>query len=863
MLGAGAAIVAGFAVATKAAISWESAFAGVRKTVEETTNTSFADLEAGLRTLARSLPATHEEIAAVASAAGQLGVSADDVVAFTRTMINLGEATNLTSEEAASALARLSNIMGTSTADVDRFGAALVDLGNNSATTEAEIVDMALRIAGAGATIGLTEGEVLGFAAALSSVGIEAAAGGTAISRVFVTIEQAVRAGGDDLAEFARIAGMSAGDFARAYGEDAGGAISAFIAGLGDVQASGEDVFATLNDLELGEIRVRDALLRASSAGDLLADSLGRGNDAWAENSALVAEAAARYETTEAQIAIARNALSDVAITMGQELLPIVGDMARDVSALIGLFQDLPEPVQDSLTKIGLAVAAVGLLGGAALIATPRLAAMNATLAASGPAGAAAAGFFSRVTTLLRGPWGIALAAAGALIGGITQNVADMRQASRDAADAISADAGTIGATTQQYIATTLAQRDMIEAAEQLGVSLEDTVIPAILGNEAAQQRLNRAIEEALNPQELQDNYVMAATESMWEQADAAQNLQVGVDRLRGDIESGLGAYRDNADVAEAVAESMGTLEQAAVDVGEVISDLQARIRDLTTDTFSVEAAQDSFTSSLADFEEQVRANIEAEEDGARSLEGNTEAALANREALRDLVAEGGNVIATMLEQGATTDEIADATDSLRQRIEDTAGELGLSREETERYTESLDELPREIVQEFLANGLTEALNTLARLEEVSGRVDGRTITLNVRDSVRLSTTGGSLVAQADGGIWQGGRLTQAANGLIRDPMIAPAGANILWAEPETGGESYIPHAPSKRARALELWAETGAILGVGAPTGGGGGLVQANLVVDGRQLASVLIDPLSGEVAQQTRQSGGRAPWE
>src|SRR5690554_5377486 len=81
----GAAIVGGLSLAAKAAIDWESAWAGVVKTVDGS-DEQLARLESELRELARTLPFAHAEVAAVAEAAGQLGVATDDVSSFTRVM---------------------------------------------------------------------------------------------------------------------------------------------------------------------------------------------------------------------------------------------------------------------------------------------------------------------------------------------------------------------------------------------------------------------------------------------------------------------------------------------------------------------------------------------------------------------------------------------------------------------------------------------------------------------------------------------------------------------------------------------------------------------------------------------------------
>ena len=101
-----------------------------------------------LRGLARVLPATHGEIAAVAEAAGQLGIQRENVAAFTKTMIDLGASTTLSAEEAATGLAQMMNVMQTAPEDVGRLGAALVALGNAGASTESEILNMASYITG-------------------------------------------------------------------------------------------------------------------------------------------------------------------------------------------------------------------------------------------------------------------------------------------------------------------------------------------------------------------------------------------------------------------------------------------------------------------------------------------------------------------------------------------------------------------------------------------------------------------------------------------------------------------------------------------------------------------------------------------
>lgn len=368
----GAGMLAGLGLAAKAAMSWESAWAGVRKTVDGSPE-EMASLEKELRGLATTLPATHEEIAGVAEAAGQLGIERENVAAFTKTMIDLGESTNLSAEEAATGLARFSNVMGTNQKDAFRLGSTLVGLGNNFATTESEILAMSMRLAGAGNQAGLTEGQVMGLAAGMSSVGIEAEAGGTAMSLTMKRIGKSVDEGGESLELFASTAGMSAQQFQAAWKNDASGALEAFVVGLDEAGQSGESVNGILTELGITGIREADALLRLSAAGALMGDSMRQGGEEFQKGTALLVEATKRYETTESKVKIAWNNIKDAAIDAGAVLLPVISGIADSAVGLAKAFGSLPDPVKGGIVAVAGITGGVLLLGGALLTAIPRL----------------------------------------------------------------------------------------------------------------------------------------------------------------------------------------------------------------------------------------------------------------------------------------------------------------------------------------------------------------------------------------------------------------------------------------------------------------------------------------------------------
>lgn len=374
-------IVAGVTAVTKAAMDWESSFAGVKKTNDEVVDSngnvvySYEDLEMGLRNLAKQLPSTHSEIAAVAETAGQLGIATQDVISFTKTMIDMGESTNLSAEDAATAIAKIANITGLTSAEYERFGSSVVALGNNFATTESDIVALATRLASAGTLAGLTETEILALSTAMSSVGIEAEAGGTAMTQTLTAIEKAVVAGGDSLKQFADLADMSSEQFVKTWQDKPIEAVQAFIKGLGELDGKGESATLMLDEMGLSGVRQSNMLKSLALASDTLTSAVDMSNEAWSQNTALSEEANKRYETVESQLGMLKNEVIDVAIEFGGPFLQALRDGLQAAKPFIQTIGDIakkfseanPETQQAIMKYIGLAAVlgpATKLMGG-------------------------------------------------------------------------------------------------------------------------------------------------------------------------------------------------------------------------------------------------------------------------------------------------------------------------------------------------------------------------------------------------------------------------------------------------------------------------------------------------------------------
>lgn len=348
---------AGIAAATKTAIEFEDAWTGVTKTVNATPQ-QFEKINAGLKNLAQTTSSTYQDIAHYAELAGQMGIPTDSIVGFTKTITELGDTTNLVGEEAAQSIAKFSNVMVSQSKKTNtyysRLGSTIVDLGNKFSTTEADIMNMATRLGVAGKMVGFNSNEVLGLSTALSSLGIEAAAGGSSVSKMLKTIDLSVSTGDKKLQKFAEVSGMTSSQFQKAWGEDAAGTFLKFVEGIG----KSADVTKTLDELGIKEVRQAQSMGALAQSSDVLASALNVSKNAWNDNTAMANEAEKRYATLKSQLSQTWEAIKQAGNELGQAFTPTLTDLLKIVKKAANAFSNLDEGTQQTIAKMLLLTAA-------------------------------------------------------------------------------------------------------------------------------------------------------------------------------------------------------------------------------------------------------------------------------------------------------------------------------------------------------------------------------------------------------------------------------------------------------------------------------------------------------------------------
>lgn len=182
------------------------------------------------------------------------------------------------------------------------------------------------------------------------------------MSKLLKKIQLAVELGGNDLKQFAKVAGLSVSDFKKAFEKDAVKALSMFIGGLNNTKRNGKSAIAILQDMDLTEVRLSNTILSLANASNVMNNAVDLGNKAWEDNTALANEANKRYGTLKSQITMAINKIKDLAITFGNKLMPTISKVIKSIEKLTEWVSNLSDEEVEFILKTGAVITVTGPL---------------------------------------------------------------------------------------------------------------------------------------------------------------------------------------------------------------------------------------------------------------------------------------------------------------------------------------------------------------------------------------------------------------------------------------------------------------------------------------------------------------------
>lgn len=477
-----------FTAAGKNFAEFEQGLVGVGKTTGLAGN-DLKDFGDEISKMSSAIPASITDLLQLAETAGQLGIhGSGDLLEFTRVMAEMGSATNLAGEEGAKSLARFANIMGLDVGqNIRQVGNAVVRLGNNFATSEGEIMEMAKRLSASGRLVGVTTPGVLALATAMSSVGINAEAGGTAMSTIMkkigdyavgnkgrieelnkklsetdYTIEDLydlIDMGGDGvndmlygvatkigmtkkelkstviaaaegekkLTRLAEVSGMSAEEFSAAWRKDPAMAIQAFMKGLDDLQKSGGEMSQVLDELGIKGIRETNAVKSLAQNHELLADAIMQSNDAYMYGNDLAEEAAQAWESLGSKLKMFGSTIGNIARDIFSIIAPALKEFISRLNDIARKWYELSDATKESVGQIVLKVGALlATIGPLFLVGGKIIQTMSPVIGFLSQVGNAFSGFTGLVNPLMDGfakKVGLAMAISGNKLAGFAPMV--------------------------------------------------------------------------------------------------------------------------------------------------------------------------------------------------------------------------------------------------------------------------------------------------------------------------------------------------------------------------------------------------------------------------------------------------------
>ncbi|MBF0437429.1 MAG: phage tail tape measure protein, partial [Magnetococcales bacterium] len=320
---------AGVGLAAKEAIAFESAMANVRKVVDFKTPGEFKELTADLKNMSREIPVSLDGLAKIAEAGGQMGIASKDIRGFTDVVAKMSSAFKITPDEAGEAVGRLMNIFKLTVPETQRLGDAINHLGNNTNAIEKDILNVMNRTGGMAKVFGLTTTEAAALGTAFLALGRPPEIAATGINALMLTLQTAPTRETEFKQALDRI-GFSAEKLAADVGKNPQKTLMNFLETLKslDKQTQSETLVTLFGR------QYSDDLAILLSGLDTYKKTLELVSKETNFAGSMQKEFNERIKTTESQIQLAKNALTEAGINLGSAFLPVIVAASKGIASL-------------------------------------------------------------------------------------------------------------------------------------------------------------------------------------------------------------------------------------------------------------------------------------------------------------------------------------------------------------------------------------------------------------------------------------------------------------------------------------------------------------------------------------------------
>ncbi|HEC0842461.1 phage tail tape measure protein [Campylobacter jejuni] len=310
-------------------INFESAMADVRKVVNFDEGDDIKKMSADILKITRVLPATAEELAAIAAAGGQIGLGSKDVREFTGLVTKMKVAFDMSAEDVGDSVAKIKNILGISLKDMEDLGDSINNLSDNSASKAREIIDVMKRTAAAGKQIGFTKEQIAALSSSFISLGKGPEVAGTAINSLYRVLATADNMGTKTESAFAKL-GISGAFLKQASFDDPQKALDMFLQRISKLDQ--KEQMGVLVDIFGREFA--DDMATLVGGLDTYKEALKNASDE-AKKGSLQREFDTRAATTENSITKMKSAFKELSIAIGNNFLEPISNAALVLQGFI------------------------------------------------------------------------------------------------------------------------------------------------------------------------------------------------------------------------------------------------------------------------------------------------------------------------------------------------------------------------------------------------------------------------------------------------------------------------------------------------------------------------------------------------